>query len=97
MPGAVSGPPSAPLLDTCLRECYRRMDRARYALFASGGIASGADAYRKIRAGASLVSMYTALIYDGPGVVRRITRGLAELLARDGVKHVTDAVGVDAV
>jgi dihydroorotate dehydrogenase (fumarate)/dihydroorotate dehydrogenase len=95
MPGAVSGPPSAPLLDTCLRECYRRMDRARYALFASGGITSGADAYRKIRAGASLVSLYTALIYDGPLAVRRVTRELLRLLERDGIKSVADAVGID--
>lgn len=97
LPGAVSGPPSAPLLDSCLRECYRRMNRDRYSLFASGGIASGADAYCKIRSGASLVSLYTALIYDGPLVVRRITRELAALLARDGFRNVTEAVGVDTV
>jgi dihydroorotate dehydrogenase (fumarate)/dihydroorotate dehydrogenase len=95
MPGAVSGPPSAPLLDTCLRECYRRMDRASYTLFASGGIATGDDAYRKIRAGASLVSMYTALIYDGPLAVRRVTRELLQLLERDGIKSVAEAVGID--
>jgi dihydroorotate dehydrogenase len=95
VPGAVSGPPSAPLLDTCLRECYPRMDRRRYALFASGGIATGADAYRKIRAGASLVSLYTALIYDGPLAVRRVTRELLQLLERDGIKNIADAVGVD--
>jgi dihydroorotate dehydrogenase (fumarate)/dihydroorotate dehydrogenase len=94
MPGAVSGPPSAPLLDTCLRECYRRMDRASYTLFASGGIATGDDAYRKIRAGASLVSMYTALIYDGPLAVRRVTRELLQLLERDGIKSVAEAVGL---
>jgi dihydroorotate dehydrogenase (fumarate)/dihydroorotate dehydrogenase len=95
MPGAVSGPPCAPLLDTCLRECYRRMDRTRYALFASGGVATGADAYRKIRAGASLVSMYTALIYDGPLAVRRVTRELLRLLERDGINGVADAAGID--
>jgi dihydroorotate dehydrogenase len=48
-----------------------------------------------MRAGASLVSMYTALIYDGPLAVRRVTRELVQLLARDGVKNVTDAVGID--
>ena len=95
MPGAVSGPPSAPLLDACLRECYRRMDRRRHTLFASGGISSGADAYRKIRLGASLVSLCTALVYDGPLVVRRVTRELAALLERDGIRHIVDAVGVD--
>lgn len=95
MPGAVSGPPSAPLLDACLRECYKRMDRTRYTLFASGGISTGADAYRKIRMGASLVSLYTALIYEGPLVVRRVTQELLALMSRDGLKSVADAVGVD--
>ena len=48
------------------------------------------------RLGASLVQLLTALIYQGPGVVRAITLGLAQLLTRDGVKHVRDVVGVDA-
>lgn len=94
-PGAVSGPPAASLLDECLRECYRRMDRSRYKLFASGGVASGVDAYAKIRMGASLVSLYTALVFEGPLLVGRITAELRDLLARDGVAHVADAVGVD--
>jgi len=95
MPGAVSGPPAAPLLDQCLRECYRRMDRNRYALFASGGISTADDAYTKIRAGASLVQLLTALIYEGPGVARRITRELVRLIERDGLKSIADAVGAD--
>ena len=95
VPGAVSGPPSAPLLDACLRECYKRMDRSRYRLFASGGVSSGADAYAKIRMGASLVSFYTALVFEGPLLVRRITKELRDLLARDGVRNATEAVGVD--
>ncbi len=96
-PGAVSGPPAAPLLDECLRECYRRMDRKRYKLFASGGVASGADAYAKIRMGASLVSLYTALVFEGPLLVRRINRALRDLLARDSFSHIADAVGADAL
>jgi dihydroorotate dehydrogenase (fumarate)/dihydroorotate dehydrogenase len=96
MPGAVSGPPAAPLLDECLRECYRRMDRRRYVLFASGGVSTAADAYAKIRAGASMVQLLTALIYEGPGVVRDITRGLVRLIERDGLKSIADAVGADS-
>lgn len=96
MPGAVSGPPAAPLLDHCLRECYRRMDRKRYVLFASGGVFTAEDAYAKIRAGASLVQLLTALIYEGPGVVHSITRGLVRLIEREGLKSVTDAIGMDA-
>jgi dihydroorotate dehydrogenase (fumarate)/dihydroorotate dehydrogenase len=96
MPGAVSGPPAAALANFCIRETYRRMDRKRHVLIGAGGVSTAEDAYAKIRMGASLVQLLTALIYQGPGVVRRITTGLAELLSRDGVKHVADAVGADA-
>ena len=96
MPGAVSGPPAAALADFCIRETYRRMDRQRHILIGAGGVSTAEDAYAKIRVGASLVQLLTALIYQGPGVVRRITLGLAQLLARDGVKHIADVVGVDA-
>lgn len=96
MPGAVSGPPSAALADLCLRAAFRRMDRKRHVLIGAGGVSTAEDAYRKIRLGASLVQLLTALVYRGPGVVREITAGLARLLARDGVSDVADAVGVDA-
>ena len=97
LPGAVSGPPASALADICLRETFRRMDRKRHVLIGAGGVSSAEDAYAKIRSGSSLVQLLTALIYEGPGVVRRITKGLAKLLARDGVKCVSDAVGVDVV
>jgi dihydroorotate dehydrogenase len=96
MPGAVSGPPSAALADFCLRETFRRMDRKRHVLIGAGGVSTAEDAYAKLRMGASLVQLLTALIYQGPGVVRTITTGLAQLLARDGVKNVGEIVGVDA-
>lgn len=96
IPGAVSGPPAAELLDRSLREMWRRIDRRRYALIASGGVFSAEDAYAKIKLGASLVQLLTALVYEGPGVVRRINRDLAALLARDGFNHVADAVGAEA-
>ena len=97
MPGAVSGPPAAALADFCIRETFRRMDRKRHVLIGAGGVSTAEDAYAKIRLGASLVQLLTALIYQGPGLVRRITTGLAQLLSRDGVKHVADVVGMDAV
>ena len=96
MPGAVSGPPAAALADFCIRETFKRMDRKRHVLIGAGGVSTAEDAYAKIRMGASLVQLLTALIYQGPGVVRTITMGLAQLLARDGVKNVRDVVGVDA-
>jgi dihydroorotate dehydrogenase len=95
LPGAVSGPPASALADFCLRETFRRMDRKRHVLIGAGGISSAWDAYAKIRLGASLVQLLTALIYEGPGIVRRITEDLVALLARDGVEHVSDAVGAD--
>ena len=58
-----------------------------------GGVANAADAYELIRAGASLVQLYTGLVYQGPAVARRIKRGLAALLRRDGFRSVADAVG----
>jgi dihydroorotate dehydrogenase len=64
-------------------------------LIGVGGVSSGRDAYRKIRAGASLVQLYTALIYNGPPLVNRIKRDLAELLRRDGFHSVAEAVGAD--
>jgi dihydroorotate dehydrogenase (fumarate)/dihydroorotate dehydrogenase len=97
MRGAVSGPPAAALADVCIRETFRRMDRKRHILIGAGGVATAADAYAKIRLGASLVQLLTSLIYQGPGAVRRITTGLSQLLTRDGVRNVRDIVGVDAV
>ena len=96
MPGAVSGPIAAAAADRTLRELYRRMDRSRYRLIGSGGIFTAEDAYRKIRLGASLVQLMTALVYEGPGVAASINRGLARLLEADGVHHVGDVVGLDA-
>jgi dihydroorotate dehydrogenase len=71
-----------------------RFTGGRIPIIGCGGIASGADAYAKIRAGASLVQLYSALVFQGPGLVRRIKSELAALLRRDGFSSVTDAVGV---
>ena len=60
-----------------------------------GGIAGPDEAYARIRAGASLLQIYTALIYEGPEVISRILRGLAERLRRDGFNSVGEAIGVD--
>ena len=96
LPGAVSGVPVRQLAADCIREIYRRMPRNRYAIIGGGGLFSAEDAYAKIRLGASLVQVYTALVYEGPGVVRRINEGLCRLLARDGFTHLSEAVGIDS-
>ncbi len=95
-PGAVSGPGCRDRADRTIAALYRAMDRDRYTIIGSGGVTSGADAYRKIRLGATLVQLYTALVYQGPRVVHRITSELAVLAARDGFPALSDAVGVDA-
>ena len=69
--------------------------RGRAVLVAAGGIDSGAEAYRRIRAGASLVQVYTALIYQGPSLARRINEELLALLERDGLGSIGEAVGND--
>ncbi|MBK5956464.1 hypothetical protein CCR92_21070 [Rhodospirillum rubrum] len=67
--------------------------QGRLPLVAVGGIDSGAEAYRRIRLGATAVQVYSALIYEGPGLVGRITRDLAERLRADGFSTVSEAVG----
>jgi len=64
-------------------------------LISVGGIDSGAEAYKRIKAGASLVQIYTALIFHGPSLVRKINEEILELLSKDGFNHITEAVGAD--
>ncbi|MDR3440757.1 quinone-dependent dihydroorotate dehydrogenase [Telmatospirillum sp.] len=93
--GGLSGPPLFEPSTAVLRDMYR-LTGGRLPLVGVGGITTGADAYAKIRAGASLVQVYTALIYHGTAQVTRIKRDLARLLRRDGFQHLCDAVGADS-
>ena len=98
LPGAVSGRPVERMINANLKLLYEVIGpRSRYKLMAAGGVYSADDAYRKIRLGASLVQLYTALIYRGPGLVKEILKGLVALLEKDGFENVADAVGVDVV
>ena len=92
--GGLSGKPIASLSTQLVGRMYRRT-RGAIPLIGVGGVFSGADAYAKICAGASLVQIYTALIYEGPAVVGRIRRQLSALLKRDGFASVGEAVGSD--
>jgi dihydroorotate dehydrogenase len=92
--GGLSGVPLAPLARRTLR-AFRDATGGAIPLIAVGGIDSGAEAYARIRAGASLVQLYTAMVYRGPGLARRILADLDALLVRDGFARVADAVGVD--
>ncbi len=92
--GGLSGRPLFAPSTAVLGEIYR-LTGGRVPLIGVGGIGGAADAYAKIRAGASLVQLYTALIYRGPGLVAEIKAGLAALLRRDGFSQVSQAVGAD--
>jgi dihydroorotate dehydrogenase len=72
---------------------FRVATGGRLDLIAAGGIASAEDAYARIRAGASLVQLYSAIPYHGPGLARRIADGLLPLLKRDGFASIAAAVG----
>ena len=90
--GGLSG---APLLEPSTHILREMRRRTSITLIGVGGVSSGAEAYAKIRAGASLVQLYTALAYRGPGLVAHIKRELLACLARDGFGAVADAVGAD--
>ncbi len=92
--GGLSGAPLAALSTEVLRKTARRAE-GTLTLVGCGGIGSGADAYAKIRAGATLVQLYSMMVYEGPPIVRRIKDELAQLLARDGFASVAAAVGAD--
>jgi dihydroorotate dehydrogenase len=90
--GGLSGAPLKSLALERLRD-FRSASGGQLPLIAAGGIASADDAYARIRAGASLVQLYSALVYHGPGLARRITAGLLQRLERDGFSTLADAVG----
>ena len=92
--GGLSGAPLEPLATSVVRRIAARA-AGRVPVIGSGGVMSAEDAYAKIRAGASLVQVYTGLVYGGPWFVRRLNQGVAALLERDGFGTVTDAVGAD--
>ncbi|QNE31687.1 quinone-dependent dihydroorotate dehydrogenase [Sphingomonas sp. NBWT7] len=90
--GGLSGAPLASLAAARLRD-FRQATGGTIPLIAAGGIDSGAEAYARIRAGASLVQLYSAMVYAGPGLPTWLLRDLAALLRRDGFTSVGAAVG----
>jgi dihydroorotate dehydrogenase len=90
--GGLSGRPLAKRALEVLRVLFRAVE-GKLPLIGVGGIFSAEDAYARIRAGASLVQIYTGLIYEGPLLPRRIVRGLLNILAEEGLEHLREAVG----
>jgi len=94
LPGGISGRPLRARTTALTREAYRRAG-GRLLLVGVGGIGSAGDVVERLRAGASLVQLYTALVYRGPGLPSRILRGVLAYLEREGLRSVEQLVGVD--
>ena len=92
--GGLSGKPLQKRSTEMIRTLFAELG-TDIPIIGVGGIFNGADAYEKIKAGAAAVQIYTALIYEGPGLVRKVKAELADLLERDGYKSVSEAVGAD--
>jgi dihydroorotate dehydrogenase len=93
--GGLSGAPLFRLSTEKLRQ-MRRLTRGQIPLIGVGGVSTGAQAYAKIKAGASLIQLYTGLIYQGPGLIKALHSELEALLVQDGFNSLSEAVGVDA-
>ncbi|MFC5470031.1 quinone-dependent dihydroorotate dehydrogenase [Cohnella suwonensis] len=92
--GGLSGRPLTKRSTEVVRSLYA-MTNGKLPIIGSGGIFTAADAYEKIKAGASLVEVYTAMIYKGPGLLKELHKGLLRLLKQDGYTRITQAVGAD--
>lgn len=90
--GGLSGEPLKPLALSSLR-LFRSASGGDIPLIGVGGIATADDAWERIRAGASLIQLYTAMVYEGPGIALRIASGLAQRLKREGFANIAEAVG----
>jgi dihydroorotate dehydrogenase len=93
--GGLSGAPLTAMAFEKLKQ-FRAATGGEIPLIAAGGIGDADQAYARIRAGASLVQLYSAVVYEGPGLARRIARGLTVRLKRDGFANIADAVGVES-
>ena len=93
--GEMGGLSGEPLRDMALQRLrdFRTASGGSIPLIGVGGIASAEDAWARIKAGASLIQLYSALVYEGPGLARRIARGLSELVRKEGFCSIAEAVG----
>ncbi|MEC0228989.1 quinone-dependent dihydroorotate dehydrogenase [Paenibacillus alba] len=92
--GGLSGRPLTERSTEVIKRVYQ-LTEGKLPIIGAGGIFTAQDAYDKIKAGASLVEVYTGLIYEGPGLLNRLNKGLQELLQRDGYSHISQAIGAD--
>jgi len=94
--GNFSGKPTEKLSNTLISEVYKKY-KDRFIIIGCGGIFTGADAYEKIKRGATLVQMITGMIYEGPSQIGKINKELSQLLEKDGYKNISEAVGTKKI
>ncbi len=92
--GGLSGEPLKALALDALRR-FRSASGGEIPLIGAGGIATADDAWERIRAGATLIQLYSAMVYQGPWIARRIARGLARRLEQGGFSSIAEAVGTE--
>ena len=90
--GGLSGRPLFVKSTICLRKMYS-LTNGQIPLIGVGGVSSGNECYEKIKAGANLIQLYTALIFKGPAIVPKIKKELIDLIKTDGFKNIKDVVG----
>ena len=90
--GNFSGKPARELSNILITEVYKKY-KDRFIIIGCGGVFNGADAYEKIKRGATLIQMITGMIYEGPSQIGNINKELVELLEKDGYQNISEAIG----
>ncbi len=90
--GNFSGLPTRHLSNDLIRQTYKEFGN-KITIIGVGGIMSAEDAYQKIKLGASMVQLITGLVYEGPGLIKKISKGFLKLLEKDGYNHISEAIG----
>ena len=90
--GGLSGEPLTKISNDLIKKFYREI-KGEIVIIGVGGVNSGLTAYEKLKSGASLLQLYTGMIYKGPGIASKISEELINILDKEGVKNITDVVG----
>lgn len=92
--GGLSGEPLNEISNKIIQKFYLRLGRS-IPIIGAGGVSSGATAYEKIKSGASLLQLYTALIYEGPYVAKKINKELSNLIKLNGYNNISEVIGIN--
>ena len=94
-PGGLSGEPLNEISNTLIKKFYKEV-KNEISIIGVGGVNSGQSAYAKLKSGASLLQLYTSMVYEGPGVIKKIKTELIDILKKDKVKNIKDIIGIEA-